>query len=142
MKAIFYRILTGLGFLTRAPQEIGDQIEELKATPGGQRIVALDEKAGRLYARVHAVFWSAVALALAAIGYGATFITYGWVETAVLALAGAGGLYAAWCAVSHLRNPQAASEILVEELEDRVRPARWAFRTLRFFGSRESAAAE
>jgi hypothetical protein len=142
MKALFRPITAALGRLSRAPEAIGDQVQELKQTPGGRRLVALDESAGRLYARAHAAFWFAVCVPAALLGYGAWLLADGPTETVLIAIAAGLFLAAARYAIAHLRRPQAASEVLIEELEDRVRPARWALRVLRFFGGRNSATAE
>ena len=140
MKAIIRRLAVLLGILSRAPEEIGDRLDELKETPGGRRLVALDETAGRLYARAHAAFWFAVCVPAGLLGYGAWWLTDGMLETVLVAVCAGLFLTAAWFAVSHLRNARAASEILVEEVEDRVKPARWALRLIRMFSGRRAAA--
>ena len=142
MTATISRLVQMLGFLRRAPEDVADKVEELKASPGGQKLVALDQKAGRIYARVHATVWFVAALPLAGLGYLSWALASGWLKTTLVAVFAALSVTAVWYAVSHLRNPSAASEVLIEELEDRVRPARWALGVLRALWPGKSAAAE
>ena len=143
MKVIVRRWAGLLGFLSRAPGEIGNRIDELKQSPAGRRVVAFDEKAGRLYGRARAALWFALCVPAAAIAYYAAVLTGGWLEITLVTLFGGVALFAACCAVSHLRARQAASEILVDELEDRVRPAKWLLGALRLLtGRRSTPAAE
>lgn len=142
MRARLRRLFELLGLLAETPNQVAGKIEEMKASPTGRKLTEIDARAGRFYARLNAAFWFALCAPLLGLAYLAGLVTDGWVETTILCILAVPVLYAAWSGFDRLRNPQSASEILVEELEDRVRPARWIMRILRFFGGRAGATAD
>lgn len=128
--------------VTGAPREIGEKIDQLKASPGGQKLTELDAKAGRLYARIGAAFWFALGLIVLAVGIIAAQFTDGWLQIAAYVVAGTAFLYATWCAMARLRQPPAASEILIAEMQEQVKPAMWVLRLLRGFSGRIGTTAD
>jgi hypothetical protein len=142
MDETLQRLNQALGPLAAAPQALGRKVEALKASPGGRRLIALDARAGRLFSRAVAAGWLAACAGVLAAGYGLSLVTSGWVETAVLAALAVPFLYALMRGVSHLRAPRAASEIILDEIEDRVAPARWILRVAGLFTGRKGTPAD
>ncbi len=142
MRTIIRRLIAKLGVLTSAPQQISEKIDDLKTSPGGRKLIQMDTTAGRIYSRFNAAFWFAICAVILAIVYIAGLLSEGWVETTIIIVAAGPFLAALWFGVSHLRNPQTASDILVEELEDRARPVKWLLQVLKLFSGRRQSSAE
>lgn len=129
------------GVIASVPERLSQEIEEAKASPTGRRVIALDEKAGRFVCRTKAALWLVAGVPVAGVGYAAYALTGGWLQTGLLAICGMVLLYIVTCAVVLVSRPQSASEIVVDELQDRVKPARWiAWAAGALLGKRRSAA--
>lgn len=122
--------------LTDLPGRLSDHVDELKASPKVQKLQELDAKAGRWFSRLTAVLWSAAAIPVLGAGYLAWTFTGGWFQTGLLGLSGVLLAWIVWSAVSRILNPPSASELIIDEVEDRVRPAAWALRAIRFVTGR------
>lgn len=113
-----------------APRQFGEKIDELKQTSGGQALIETDTRIGRYYATIKSLLWFAAGIPVLIVGYLLVLATDGTTET-VIVMATTGlvaGLI--WMGVSCIRNARTASAILIEELEDRARPARWTLKLL------------
>ena len=113
------------GVVASVPDRLSQEIEDAKASPTGRKVIAFDERAGRIVSRVKAVLWIAAGVPVAGIGYAAYAFTGGWLQTGLLALCAMVLLYIVTCAVVLISRPQSASEMVVDELHDRVKPAKW-----------------
>ncbi len=142
MRTLMQRLMEKLGVLTSAPRQIGEKIDDLKTSPGGRKLIQMDTTVGRIYSRFNAAFWFAVCVVILAAGYIAVLLSEGWVETTIIIVAAGPSLAALWFGVSHLRNPQTASDILVEELEDRARPVKSLLQMLKLFSGRGQSSVE
>ncbi len=128
--------------VAQAPSQLGDTVDRLKASPGGRKLTELDAKAGRLYARVIAAAWFLAGVAALTLGYVGGLLTEGWTRHAIYFAAAVVFLGALWGGISRLRNARAASELLVEELEDRVKPAKWTLQAIRSVSGRTGHSAD
>ena len=117
--------------LARAPQQLGDTVEALKASAVGNRLNEMDHRAGRLYAHANAAIWFAVCAAILGVGSLSVWMTSGRLEAALLIVMVVLMVGAGWIGVARMRQSRAASAILINELEDRVWPAKWARSALR-----------
>ena len=133
-------VTESLATLADAPEQLSNQIDKLAATPAAQKLRRMDEGAGRMVSRVKAAVWLVAATIAGALAYTAWAMTSGWVEIILAGIPAAVALFALWCGISNLRTPTTASAILIEEIEDRVKPARWILLGLRkLFGGGKPA---
>lgn len=114
-----------------APRQFGDKIDGLKQSPGGRKFMQADARIGRYYATVRSLFWFATGIPVLITGYLLVLATDGTIETVVVVVTAALLAGAIWMGVSCIRNARTASDILIDELEERVRPARWTLRLLK-----------
>ncbi len=119
---------SGLAGMTK---KISKHIDALKTTETGKKVRRLDARVGHSVSRLKAAVWFAATVPALAIGYLAWASTDGWIEVVLVGVAAAAFSWCAWRGLSHMLRPRTASEILVEELEDRAKPARWALTGLR-----------
>lgn len=130
-----------MGELADVPNKVSAQIDTLKETETGQKLQALDARLGRTVSWAKSALWLAASLPALAVGYLAWASTNGWIAIALVGVAAVAFCWFAWRGLSHLLWPQTASAILVDELEGRVKPARWALTGLRaVIGPRRAAA--
>ena len=114
-----------------APRQLGDKFDELKQSPGGQKLLETDARIGRYYATVKSVLWFAAGLPVLAIGYALVLATEGTTETIIVVVTATLIAGCIWMGAHCIRSAKAASEILIDDLEERVRPVRWTLRMLR-----------
>ena len=113
-----------------APRQFGDKIDELKQTSGGQALIETDARIGRYYAAIKSLLWFAAGIPVLIVGYLLVLATDGTTETVIVLATTMLVAGLIWMGVSCIRNARTASAILIEELEDRARPARWTLRLL------------
>ena len=130
MQAKVKQLTESLEQIKDAPQQFGEKIDELKQTSGGKALMETDARIGRYYATVKSLLWFAAGIPVLIVGYLLVLATDGTTETAIVITTTVLVAGLVWMGVSCIRNARAASEILIEELEDRARPARWTLRLL------------
>ena len=103
-----------IGPLSSAPRRFGARIDALMASSSMRKLADMDARAGRLFSRLNAAFRFAVCIPILAVGYLAWLWTDGWAQSAMITVMAILFFCVMWCAVARLRNPQNASEILIE----------------------------
>ena len=114
-----------------APRQFGEKLDELKQTPGGQKLVETDARIGRYYATIKSLLWFVAGIPVLIAGYLLVLATDGTTGSVIVIATTALICGLIWMGVRCIRNARAASDILIEELEDTARPARWTLRLLR-----------
>ncbi len=120
-----------LSGLAEMPEQVSRHVETLANSAAGRKFRQLDASTGRLVSRAKAFAWVAGAAVAGAMAYTGWSVTSGWVQIFLTCIPAAVAAWALWYANSHLRQPTTASAILIEEIEDRVKPARWILLGLR-----------
>ena len=113
-------------------EDVQDQIGDFKTSEAGQTLTRLDARAGRWICMAKALLWFALGLVIVFFGYLGHWLTEGWIDVAIVAVSALAFLFVVWRGVMLIRDPQTASEVVLEEIEDRVWPASW---TLGLFSS-------
>ena len=101
-------------------------VEKLKTSPQAEKLHKIDGRIGRMIGAAKAAGWIIGAAFLAAAGWAIVNISDGWTEYAATLVAAACVLYAVWRAYRGLFHAPRASEVVMDEIMDRVGPAEQA----------------
>ena len=129
---------------TDAIEEVSDKISEqakiLNESPAATKFHQIDKNAGRLISIFKAVGWVLFALVAFIVAYVIWLMTStGWLSALAIIFPASIGIWAGLVGVSHYSKPKTASEVLVQEVGDRLKPAQYISRALSGkFGSGQS----
>ena len=123
-------------------QQVEAKIEELKQSPYGQKAARVDTRVGWVYCWLIAIGWLTLAVTTAAIAYIVYSLALGWFTSAAAIVSLTVATYACYRGFSGLIRPRTASEIMIDELQDRVRPLSWTVDLVSSVRGRAEAKAE
>lgn len=103
-------------------QKALNRIETLKSAEAAQKFSRADQTAGRVLGAAKAVGWSAAAVISFFIGRLVLSYAEGWTAYAAILLTAALIIYAIWRAYRGLFHAPRISEVIVDEVIDRVKP--------------------
>ena len=120
---------------TETLEEVSDKISEqakiLNESPAATKFHQIDRNAGRLISIVKAVGWILFASVAFFVAYVIWLTTStGWLSALAIVFPALIGIWAGLVGVSHYSKPQTASEVLVQEVGDRLKPAQFISRVL------------
>lgn len=103
-------------------QKALEQAEALKSSQTAQKISSADQTAGRVLGAAKAIGWSAAAIFSYFLGKLILSYAEGWTAYAVIVVSAAIIIYAIWRAYRGLFHAPRISEIVADEVIDRVKP--------------------
>ena len=99
-----------------------------KTVTASGKVAEYDARFGRYVGVVKGAIWGCIGFAAAAAGFGCWVYLSGIVAHCLIAVAGLVALIALWRAYRSFTVPQKVSELVIEEIENQMAPAKTALR--------------